>query len=246
MALKNINSFEKMKTFFYQNWWFTGVSNIVIVILFFTIFFKMSDLREDYTAKIDKSMQNVLLVTADGKVRVIARELISTDNNLFENIIKEEIKKMTTSESALTLGFNPEVVKTITEPKALENINEDFKLLGKEYFASEQKYNIFLRYWYDELKRGDLPKKATVLRSKTTYTPLLGDRFEIKVDLEIQKDFTDKVTKRVVELVVTDTITATGFIRPSEYSTIDNGLGIKFEDVKLSIFTYRDYFSRFQ
>lgn len=244
--LKKSNSYQKLKDFFHQNWWLTGVSNAIIIILIFIMFNKLSNLEEDYTKKINLAMQNVLMTTPDGKVRVLERELINTDNNIFENIIKNIIKKMTVSESALTSGFNENVIRSITSPQSLIEINEDFKILGKEYFANEQVFNIFLRYWFDELKRGDLPKKLTVLKTRATYTPLQGDKFEMRVEIDLQKDFTDKVSRRVVELLVTDVITVTGYIRPSKYSTVDNGLGIKFDSVKLSIFTYRDYFGKFQ
>ncbi len=244
--LKKQDTFEKLQTFFHQNWWLTGVSNVIIIICFIIFYNQLSAIKKDVTKKTDIAMSNVIALTPDGRVRLLERELINTDSDTFQNAIKREIKKMTVSESDLTLGFNKDVVKKITSPQALDEINEDFNLFGKEYFNSEQTYNVFLRYWYDELKRGDLPKKVQVLRSKATYTPLLNDRFEIKVELEVQKDFTDKITKRVTELVVTDIITVTGFIRPSVYSTPDNPLGIRFENTKLSIFTYRDYFNRFQ
>ncbi len=244
--LKKTNTFKQLTTFFHQNWWFTGVSNIIIIICFIAFYKELSYIKRDITAKTDTAMANVIAVTPDGRVRLLERELIDTDSDTFKNAIKREIKKMTVSESDLTLGFNRDVVKKITSPQALNEISEDFNLLGKEYFDSEQTYNIFLRYWYEELKKGDLPKKVQVLRSNAIYTPLLNDKFEIRVELQVQKDFTDKITKKVTELVVTDIITVVGYIRPSVYSTPDNPLGIRFESVKLSIFTYRDYFSRFQ
>ncbi len=244
--LKKTDTFKQLTTFFHQNWWFTGVSNIIIIICFIAFYKELSYIKRDITAKTDTAMANVIAVTPDGRVRLLERELIDTDSDTFKNAIKREIKKMTVSESDLTLGFNRDVVKKITSPQALNEISEDFNLLGKEYFDSEQTYNIFLRYWYEELKKGDLPKKVQVLRSNAIYTPLLNDKFEIRVELQVQKDFTDKITKKVTELVVTDIITVVGYIRPSVYSTPDNPLGIRFESVKLSIFTYRDYFSRFQ
>lgn len=244
--LKKSNTFNKLNTFFHQNWWFTGVSNIIIIICFIAFYKELSYIKRDYTKKADTAMSNVIALTPDGRVRLLKRELIDTDNDTFKNAIKRKIKLMTVSESDLTLGFNRDVVKKITSPQALDEISEDFHLFGKEYFDSEQTYNIFLRYWYEELKRGDLPKKVQVLRSNAIYTPLLNDKFEIRVELEVQKDFTDKITKKVTELLATDVITIVGYIRPSVYSTADNPLGIRFESVKLSIFTYRDYSSRFQ
>lgn len=246
MSLKKPNTFKYLSTFFHQNWWFTGVSNIIIIICFIFFYIELSDIRKDIRQKTDIAMANVIATTPDGRVRLLERELIDTDSDTFKNTIKRLVKPMTVSESDLTLGFDKDVIKKITTPKVLNDISEDFNLLGREYFDSDQAYNIFLRYWYDELKKGDLPKKVQVLRTNSVYTPLLKDRFEIRVELEVQKDFRDKVTAKVTELVVTDVITVTGFIRPSVYSTPDNPLGIRFESVKLSIFTYRDYFSRFQ
>jgi hypothetical protein len=227
--LKKPNTFKQLSTFFHQNWWFTGVSNIIIIICFIMFYRELSFIKSDIRQKTDIAMANVIAITPDGRVRLLERELVDTDSDTFKNAIKRIIKTMTVSESDLTLGFDKDVIKKITTPKVLDEISEEFNLLGKEHFDSEQAYNIFL-----------------VLRTNATYTQLLNDRFEIRVELEVQKDFRDKVTARLTELVVTDVITVTGFIRPSVYSTPDNPLGIRFESVKLSIFTYRDYFSRFQ
>ena len=187
--LKKTNTFKQLSTFFHQNWWFTGVSNIIIIICFIIFYNELSYIKHDIRQKTDIAMSNVIAVTPDGRVRLLQRELIDTDSDTFKNAIKRKIKTMTVSKSDLTLGFDENVIKKITNPKVLDEISEDFNLLGKEYFDSEQEYNRFLRYWYDELKKEDLANKVQVLRSNAVYTTLLNDRFEIRVELEVQKDF---------------------------------------------------------
>ncbi|KAB7891303.1 hypothetical protein [Poseidonibacter ostreae] len=239
--LKKPSIGTSLNVFFKQNWWLTGISNIILFVLIIYTLSDISQLKKDWTDKIDLAMSNVIAVTPDGRIRVIKRELVRTDTDAFQNYIKNLSKKMDVSESILTYGFDKNIARTITSPQALDRINEDFNLLGREFFDSKSQYETFLRYWYNELKKGSLPKKIQILSSKIEYTPLPEDRFSVSIELKTQKDFIDKISNVNSEIVVSDFITLEGFIRPSEYSTIDNPMGLRIDSTSLNIFTYENF-----
>lgn len=244
--LKKPNIGNQLNTFFKQNWWLTGISNIILFILIIYTLSDISSLKESWTKTVDKSMSNVVAVTPDGRIRLIKRELVNTDSDAFKNYLKNLSKKMDVSESILTLGFNRDATRKITSPQALDEINENFNLLGREFFSSQAIYNTFLRYWYNELKKGSLPKKIQILESKIDYKPKKDGGFEVVVELKTQKDFLDKISNITSEIVVSDFITLEGHIKPSEHSTVDNPMGVRIDSVSLSIYTYDNFKKKYQ
>lgn len=242
MALKKQKLSLRIKNFFIMNWWLTGISNFIMIGLFIFGIVTLKDVERNMTTRMNKTLKNVIMGTPDGRVALINKKAINTDSKVFINSIGQVVKMMEASESILTRGFNASVASTIDKPSVLIKINEDFKLLYQEYFQNNQITGTFLRYYYNMLKKEQLPKKISILSTEKHYTPLPDGGFEIKVYLKVQKDFIDKVSNKPVELVVNDIIIVRGFIDPSEYSSANNPFGIKFTSVKLNLFLYDNYY----
>ena len=246
MALKKPKISTRIKNFFMMNWWLTGVSNFIIIGLLIWGTITIKEVEKNTISRLNKTMKNVIFATPDGRVALIDKKTINTDSDVFINHIGQIVKLMLASESKLTQGFDTTVASMIDKPSVLLDVNEDFKLLYQEFFANDQITAIFLRYNYNMLKRGQLPKKLTILSTEKNYQPLPDGGFQLKVTLKVQKDFINKVSNKPVELITTDVVTVQGFIDPSAYSTPDNPFGVKFTSVKLNLFLYDNYFTRRQ
>lgn len=241
MALKKTKFITKMKNFFMMNWWFTGISNIIMVVLMIAFILKLGDVEVNFEQRLNKAMENSIIATPDGRVALINKQPINTDNRVFVNYIAQIVKMMEASESMLTNGFNTTTASKIVKPSVLLDINEDFNLLYKEFFINKKATGRFLRYYYTQLKKGELPKKISILSTEKQYKPLDDGGFEITVILKIQKDFIDKTSNRAVELITKDAITIKGFVNPSKYSTPENPYGVKFYAPKLNLYLYGNY-----
>ena len=241
MALKKSKLITKLKNFFMMNWWFTGVSNIIMIILMLTFFFKISDVEVNFEQRLNTAMKNSIVATPDGRVALINKKFVNTDSKVFINYIGQIVKMMEASESMLTNGFNTMTASKIVKPSALLNVDEDFNLLYREFFIDKRATGRFLRYYYTQLKKSELPKKLAILSTKKLYKPLDDGGFEIIVILKVQKDFIDKTSNKAVELVTKDTITVEGFIDPSKYSTPQNPYGVKLYAPKLNLYLYSNY-----
>lgn len=241
MALKKIMTSEKIKNFFMLNWWFTGVSSIVLIILAIVLFFKLNSIEESFTKKLNMTMQNSIISTIDGRVALLKKQVVNTDSDVFKRYITQLAKLMIASESSLTNGFDSTTAKKITKPSKLLQVNENFKLLIDEFLVNNSVKARFLRFYYNNLKKGELPKKATILSSKNIYKPLEDGGFEIEVTFKVQKDFIDKTDNEDYEVVASDIVTLQGFIKPSEFSTQDNPYGVKFTNIRLNLYLYKNF-----
>jgi len=241
MALKKTKLITKLKNFFMMNWWFTGVSNIIIIVLMITFIMKLGNVEVNFEQRLNKAMKNSIATTPDGRVALINKQFINTDSEVFINYIAQVVKMMEASESMLTNGFNTMTASKIVKPSVLLGIDEDFNLLYKEFFIDKKATGRFLRYYYTQLKKGELPKKISILSTQKQYKPLDDGGFEMTVILKVQKDFIDKTSNRAVELITKDSITVRGFIDPSKYSTPQNPYGVKFYAPKLNLYLYSNY-----
>lgn len=239
--MKKPNLGTRISNFFTMNWWFTGVSNIIIIFLIAYTLSELEFVRNDFTKKLDNSIKNVAIATPDGRIALIKRELIDSDTEYFTNHLKSIVKKMNTSESILTHGFNKSVVNKIVSYESLGLTDENFKLLGKEFFDNKEIYDLFLRFYYNLLKTGELPKKIQIFKTTPDFKPLEGNTFEMTVKFDTQKDFVNKINSTSTELVAEDKIVVYGYISPSEHSSADNPFGVRITDFKIGLYLYSNY-----
>ena len=171
MALKKDSLTKKLNDFFVMNWWLTGISNIIIIILFIYYSINLSDYKDETTKRINQANLHIIYGTPDGRVALLDRQTVNTDNEVFQNHIALIAKNMETSESQLTHGFDPNIASKIVSPVDLLKVNENFVLLYKEFFANKNVTLSFLRYYFNLLKAGNLAKKNTILKTTYQYSP---------------------------------------------------------------------------
>jgi hypothetical protein len=241
MALKKTKLITKMKNFFIMNWWLTGISNIIMIVMMLIFIVELGDVEVNFEQRLNRAMENSIIATPDGRVAIVDKQFINTDSEVFINYIGQIVKTMEASESILTNGFNTMTASRIVKPSVLLNINEDFSLLYKEFFIDKKTTGRFLRYYYTQLKKGELPKKISILSTEKEYRPLQEGGFEIRVTLKIQKDFINKTSNRAIELITKDIITVRGIIDPSKYSTSQNPYGVKFYAPSMNLYLYSNY-----
>lgn len=244
MSLKKPTLGTRIKNFFQINWWFTGVSNIIMIFLILMFMSRLTEVNEDFTVKLDNALKNVIIATPDGRVKVLGKELIDTDSDYFKNHIKKIVKTMNTSESLLTHGFDVKIASKIDDYSSLKNVSEEFKILGDEFFESEEKFNVFLRFYYNKLKMGELPNKIQVFKTDAKFFPLGDNKFRIEVTFSTQKDFVNKITNQPREIKAVDVIIIDGYINPSKYTSTLNPFGVRITDFRLGLFLYEDFMKR--
>jgi len=244
MGLKKERLLDKINNFFVRNWFLNGISNIIIILLFGYFFMELDNVKKDFTQKLQKAMQNIVVATPDGRVGLLKKTFVNTDSDYFKNSIAIVSKNLVASESILTQGFNAAVSSQIKKPADLLKTNENFALLYKEYFANKHITVSFLRYYYNLLKLRELPAKVSILSTSYEYKPLGNNRFAMTITFKTAKDFINKVSNKVAELVVDDIFVVEGFIDPTNYSTALNPYGVKFTNIKMKLFTYSDYAKR--
>jgi len=241
MALKKENFLVSLNNFFVRNWWLNGVSNVIIIMLLVYYSISLSDFKKETTDRINQANLHIIYGTPDGRVGLLDRKPIETDNKVFQNSIAIIAKSMETSEAELTQGFDSSVSSKITSPARLIDVDENFKLLYHEFFSSKAVTMSFLRYYYDILKNGNLAKKNSILKTTYEYSHNGKGKFTMKVMFKTQKDFINKIDNKGIELIANDTILLNGFIDPTKYSNSLNPFGVKFTSVRLGIYTYNDY-----
>lgn len=241
MALKKDPLLKRISDFFAYNWWLTGVSNVVLIILMVILISKQNEIQLDFQARLNKAMSNIIYGTPDGRVGLLDKKLVNTDSDVFKNHIAQITKKMAASESLLTQGFNSSVSASIKTPASLLETVEDYKILNDNFFANVNVGQTFFRFYYNSLRQGQLPKKATILSSKYSYYPVGENGFKIHVTLKTAKDFVDKTNNRVSELIVDDVYKIEGVVDPSSHSSSLNPFGIRITDVKLDLFLYQNF-----
>jgi hypothetical protein len=242
MGLKKDKFTTRINNFFVFNWWLVGIASIVMVVLMIQLIMKQSAMEEHFRAELDRTMSNIVVATPDGRIALVDKSFVNTDTDVFKNHIALIIKQnMIGSEGLFTHGFDPNVASKLKSPQNLLELTDNFKLLANEYFSNNEVTNNFVRTYFTLLRKGELPKKATVMSSSYRYEPLEGGGFTITIDMKVAKDFINKVTNKYVELVVTDTITVYGFIQPTAYSSPLNPLGVRFTGVKMSLYLYSNY-----
>jgi len=241
MSLKKPKTTDKIKNFFMMNWWFTGISNIILIILFIYGIMTLLEVEDNVVKRVNLAMTNSIVATPDGRVALVGKQTINTDSEVFTNHIGQIVKMMEASESTLTNGFDASVASTIISPIKLLETNENFLYLYMDFFGNQTIKARFLRFYYNMLKKGELPKKVSILSTEKVYTALKNGGFKIEVTLNVQKDFVDKTSNKSIELVTQDVIIVYGYIDPSKYSSSDNPYGVRFEKAMLNIYTYSDY-----
>jgi len=241
MALKENDYMQRLNDFFVKNWWFNGVSNIIIIILLVYYIVDIKDFKKETTDRINIATQHIIYGTEDGRVALLDRKPVNTDSKVFQNYIAIIAKNMEASESTLTHGFDSTTSSKIISPASLVNVDENFALLYKEFFVSKRVTMSFLRYYYNLLKSGQIAKKSSILETNYDYQGDGKGGFTMKIIFKTAKDFINKVDNKPIELIANDTILIKGFIDPTKYSTSLNPYGVKITDVKLNIYTYGDY-----
>lgn len=241
MALKKDKLITRINNFFIANWWLTGITNVVMIILMITLVTKQDDMDIHFREELDRAMKNTVIATPDGRVALIDKSMVNTDSETFVNHIKLIVKQnFLASESLFTHGFDAEISSHLKSPEKLLELTDSYKLLTKEFFATNEVAGNFIRGQYSLLKKGELPKKATILSSSTIYEPLEGGGFQITVKLKTAKDFINKTNNQLIEVVVDDTIIVSGFIMPTAYSSPLNPFGVKFTSVKQDLYLYKN------
>jgi hypothetical protein len=241
MALRDNKFIDKLNNFFVKNWWFNGISNMVIIVLLIVFINKIEDFKVDTTKRINIATQHIVYGTPDGRVGLLDRQLIETDNKVFQNAVALVAKNMHASEEILTQGFDSAISSKITSPASLVKVSENFALLHKEYFDSKLITFPFLRHYYNLLKSGELAKKSSIVSTSYDYTSNGSNGFTMKITFKTSKDFINKIDNSPIELIVNDIILLNGYVDPTKHSSPLNPFGIRFTTVRLNLYTYGDY-----
>ena len=109
MPLKKDSKLQQINNFFMMNWWMTGISNIIIIILIINTNMNIDESMKSLKTAMDKTMSNIVFGTPDGRVALIDRQPVNSDSDLFVNYLGMLAKTMETSESKLTHGFDKKV-----------------------------------------------------------------------------------------------------------------------------------------
>jgi len=241
MAIKKQPLLDRINNFFVKNWFLNGVSNIIIICLLIFYITEENQNKKDTDKRLNTLMMNIIYGTPDGRVGLLDKKLINTDSEVFQNHIALIAKNLETSEEKITHGFDPAVSAKLTNSAKLVEVDENFALLYKEFFASKRITMSVLKYYFILLKSGELAKKSSIISTKYEYEPDGENGFKMKIIFKTAKDFINKVDNKPIELIANDIVYLKGFIDPTKYSTPLNPFGVKFTDVKLNIYTYSDY-----
>lgn len=241
MALKKDSYMQRLNNFFVKNWWLNGISNIIIIFLLIYYIIDIGKFTQETTKRINIASEHIIYGTVDGRVALLKRQLVNTQSKVFQNYISIVAKNMETSVASLTQGYNAQVSSEITSPAALVNVDQNFALLYKEFFASKRLTMSFLRYYYNLLKSGQLATKNVILATNYKYQGDGKGGFQMKIIFKTEKVFINKVTNKPIQLIANDIVFVKGSIDPSKYSTVMNPYGVKFTSVKLNVYTYNNY-----
>jgi len=186
-------------------------------------------------------MSNIIIATPDGRVDLIKRQYIKTDNPIFRQYIAVLAKNLEASEETLTDGFNTTAASNLTSPLSLIKYDQSLDFFVRNFLLNRKTALLFLSTYYTIYKNQNLPATVTVLSTKYSYSPLKHGGFKMKVIFMTDKTFIDKQTNKLVRLKVPDTFIFKGVLDPSKYSTINNPYGLKLYDITLGIYTYSNY-----